>query len=300
MRIGFGTDFDDRIGALMSARAGGISQAPYEHCNLGDHVRDDPGAVERNRAAFAQALQAVPMWLTQVHGRRIVRLSRDHGHVQRSPLGETPSLVDTLSSFNPETDAEQARADGALTTERGLACTVMVADCLPVLLAAPEGKGVAALHAGWRGLAGAGDMNGQGIVHAGVLALCEATGVDPSDLRGWLGPCIGPKRFEVGSDVLTGFGVDPANAKGHPRFRPHRHFMGDGTESRLDADRMCHPALPGKWLADLAGLARDTLASVGVHRVDGGHWCTVSDASRFFSFRRDGVTGRQAAAIFIR
>lgn len=250
------------ICALMSGRQHGVSLPPYGQCNLGDHVHDDPQAVMHNRAIFAAHMGARPIWLTQVHGNRMLRLSHD-----ALPEGR------------------QAMADGAWTTEPGLACTVMVADCLPVLLAAPQGRGVAALHAGWRGLAGAGDMQGQGIVHTGVKALCDATGADPADLRAWLGPCIGPTQFEVGADVLIGFGVDPAGTQAHPRFRS-KVWQAGGKSA--------------KWLADLPGLARDTLNALGVRSITGGDWCTASDPSRFFSYRRDGVTGRQAAGICLR
>lgn len=263
-----------RVGALMSARAGGVSVGPYAQCNLGDHVQDDAQAVAHNRRLFAQALQAQPVWMTQVHGNRVIRLTRDADYL------------------GPQGQLTQPEADGALTTEPGLACTVMVADCLPVLLAAPEGRGVAALHAGWRGLAGAGHMQGQGIVHVGIRALCEAASCEPAELQAWLGPCIGSAHFEVGPDVLAGFGVDPSAAQAHPRFTP-----------RVAVDATACPDASGqtrKWLADLPGLARDTLNSLGVTQVSGGDWCTVSDASRYFSFRRDRVTGRQAASIWLR
>lgn len=256
----------ERVGALMSARAGGVSHPPYDACNLGDHVGDDLAAVADNRARFAAILQADPVWLTQVHGNRVVRLSR-------TPDASDPARV----CWTP--GAPQPRADGAFTTERGLACTVMVADCLPILLAAPDGRGVAALHAGWRGLAGAGDMAGQGIVHTGVRALCEATGCAPGELQAWLGPCIGPSQFEVGADVLRGFGRDPEATWAQECFVPRS---------------------PGKWLADLPGLAREILSAQGVTLIQGGGDCTVSDASRFFSFRRDAITGRQAASICLR
>ncbi len=257
------------VHALMSARAGGISQAPWDSCNLGDHVQDDAGAVRHNRAVFAQHLGAQPVWLQQVHGDRVLRLGADSLREATAPM-----------------------ADGALTTEPGIACVVMVADCLPILLAAPEGRGVAALHAGWRGLAGAGQgmVAGRGIVHSGVTALCEAASCDPADLSVWLGPCIGPSHFEVGADVLMGFGVDPADAAGagaYPRFAPRIAASTSGEGH-------------GKWLADLPGLARDALSALGVRHVTGGDACTVSDAARFFSYRRDGRTGRQAAGICLR
>ncbi|WP_052162753.1 peptidoglycan editing factor PgeF [Aquabacterium sp. NJ1] len=272
--IDLGKALHGRVGALMSARAGGVSVGPYAQCNLGDHVQDDPQAVLHNRSLFAQALQAQPVWMTQVHGNRVIWLTRD------------------ADFLGPSGQLAQPEADGALTTEPGLACTVMVADCLPVLLAAPEGRGVAALHAGWRGLAGAGDMQGQGIVHTGVRALCEAASCEPSDLQAWLGPCIGPAHFEVGADVLAGFGLDPLAAQAHRRFTPRITVDAVGVHEA--------PFQARKWLADLPGLARDTLNHLGVSQVGGGTWCTVSEASRFFSFRRDRVTGRQAASIWLR
>lgn len=259
------------VGAIMSARHGGISEGAYAQCNLGDHVGDQPHAVDRNRQVFGSAIKAEPVWLTQVHGHRVVRLSR-----RAAPA----SAVDWIDVSQANV---QPQADGALTTEPGIACTVMVADCLPILLAAPGKKGVAALHAGWRGLAGAGAMGGVGIVHNGVRALCEATGCDPAALRAWLGPCIGPRQFEVGADVLAGFGADPASPKAHRRFL-QAPDAADGP----------------RWMADLPGLAQDVLHQVGVLDIGGGRWCTASDASRFFSFRRDRVTGRQAASICLR
>ena len=277
--IDFGEALHGHVGALMSARAGGVSVGPYAQCNLGDHVQDDAQAVAHNRRLFAQALQAQPVWMTQVHGNRVIRLTRD------------------ADFLGPSGQLAQPEADGALTTEPGLACTVMVADCLPVLLAAPEGRGVAALHAGWRGLAGAGGMQGRGILHTGVQALCEAASCDPPDLRAWLGPCIGPAHFEVGADVLVGFGLDPQVAQGHPRFRPH--VVARPVLHQVSDSPALESASP-KWLADLPGLARDTLRSLAVTQVSGGTWCTVSDASRYFSFRRERVTGRQAASIWLR
>ena len=135
-----------------------------------------------------------------------------------------------------------------------------------MLLAAVDGSAVGAVHAGWRGLAG-------GVLEVAVAELCSIAECAPDRIVAWLGACIGPKTFEVGADVLAAFGTSAP-----PRFVPHRQ---------------------GKWLADLAGLARDRLATLGVGRIDGGDWCTVSEPSRFFSFRRDGVTGRMAAAVWI-
>ena len=247
---------------------------PFDDVNLGDHVGDDPATVASHRHALGQAMRAEPFWLRQVHGHRVVRLGRS------SAAGW---LVDG-QDWDPALPVD---ADGSWTTEAGVACTVMVADCLAVLLAAPQGRGVAALHAGWRGLAGAGIMAGQGVLESGVAALCEGAACEPAELQAWLGPCIGPGAFEVGEEVLRGFGADPEHGVVPAHFRPLP--LPDG----VSGDH------PRKWLADLPGLARERLASLGISLVAGGRWCTVSDASRFFSFRRDGVTGRQAACIWL-
>ncbi|MCP5285628.1 MAG: peptidoglycan editing factor PgeF [Burkholderiaceae bacterium] len=238
-------DWPAPVGALCSTRAGGVSGGPYAALNLGVAVGDKPAAVAANRERFAGALNgAQPLWLRQVHGAKVVKAD-----------------AAALAAAAPE-------ADAAWTDEPGVACVVQVADCLPVLLAHPQGRGVAAAHAGWRGLAG-------GVIDAAVVALCEGTGADPGDLLAWLGPCIGLAAFEVGADVLDAFADDAAFFVHTPRAN------GDA-----------------RWHADLAGLARRRLFRLGPRRVHGGGWCTVNDPSRFFSYRRDGVTGRLAAAIW--
>lgn len=234
------------VGALMSTREGGVSAPPWDTLNLGRSVGDDAAAVRENRERFAQALDAVPVYLRQVHGARVVRIDREMA------------------------DAEPVEADAAFTTEPGVACTVQVADCMPVLLAAPNGRAVAAAHAGWRGLAG-------GVVEAALAALCDAAACAPADVHAWLGPCIGPSAFEVGADVVHAFGGDP------------RCFV-----PRARADGAM------RWLANLPQLGRDRLGAQGVRNISGGAWCTVTERSRFFSFRRDGVTGRMVAAVWLR
>ena len=232
------------VGALMTTRAGGGSEAPFDRMNLRLEVGDDPIAVAANRDILATACGAQPVWLDQVHGARVVRLRDTH----------SPS----------------APADASITTEPGIACAVQVADCLPVLFAADAGRAVGAAHAGWRGLAG-------GVLEATLAALCEAAGCAPVQVQAWLGAAIAPAHFEVGADVLAAFDVaaDAVSA---------RHFT---------------PTVPGKWRADLPGLARDRLRAAGVERIGGGSWCTYADASRFFSYRRDRITGRMAAAVWI-
>ena len=233
------------VGALMTTRAGGISLAPFDSLNLREAVGDDPLAVAHNQRVVEEAIGATPVYLNQVHGCGVVRL--------------------TVADLRAEAAVHDA--DGSITTERGIACAIQVADCLPMLFAAPGARAVGAAHAGWRGLAA-------GVVEATLHAVCEAASCAPSEVRTWLGPCIGPTQFEVGPDVLEAFTVTPDS----PHFRP------------------CGP---GKWLADLPNLARDHLLAAGVTHISSGRWCTVSEPSRFFSFRRDRITGRMAAFIWI-
>ena len=165
----------------------------------------------------------------------------------------------------------------------------MVADCLPVLLCSRDGTWVAAAHAGWRGLAGRPENGGKGILEHVLESFGAVAQVEPAraatDLIAWLGPCIGPQAFEVGDEVRAAFLAVP----------------------RSDADRQAiqacfSPQGGGKWLADLAGLARLRLAALGVSAIYGNDgslpWCTFSNPLRFFSHRRDGISGRMAACIW--
>ena len=243
------------VHAVFTTRAGGHSVAPYDAMNLGDHVGDALDHVQRNRQVLAQALAAQPVFLQQVHGRVVARL-------------QAPS-------------AETIVADASISTQPGLACTAMVADCLPVLFTDRRGSVVAASHAGWRGLLGA---DGQGVLettYKEIVALAQAgSALVATEIIAWLGPCIGPQQFEVGPEVPAAF------LSQHPQaadlFVPHG---------------------PGKWLADLPGLARLRLQALGVSGIYGNDgspdWCTVSNPSRFFSYRRDGVCGRMAACIWL-
>jgi YfiH family protein len=248
-------DWSAPVGALCSTRAGGVSTAPWAGLNLGDAVGDDPAAVAENRRRFASWLEgARPVWMRQVHGTRVLHLTPSEPH---------------------DLDAEPPEADAAWTDARGLACVVQVADCMPVLLAAADGRAVAAAHAGWRGLAA-------GVLESTLAALREGAGVPPSQVDAWIGPCIGPRRFEVGPDVLAALGEHaPSGTRSAFLSRPRP----DGSP---------------RWLADLPALARARLQAAGARSIAGGAWCTADDGSRFFSYRRDGVTGRMAACVWRR
>jgi YfiH family protein len=233
-----------------------VSPAPFDSMNLRHGLGDEPDAVSINLQRLGDVLSdAEPVWLNQVHGHRVVQLQ---------PADAYPG-------------APAHAADASISSSPGLACAVQVADCLPVLFSA-RGRAVAAAHAGWRGLAA-------GVLENTVSALCAAADCKADEVEAWLGPCIGPRQFEVGADVLMAFGVDPS-AEASQR----------GPIARFKLRGAAHP---GKWLADLSGLAQDRLNALGVVRQQVSGLCTVEQGSDFFSFRRDGRTGRMAAVIWI-
>ena len=158
-------------------------------------------------------------------------------------------------------------ADGSVTTRTKIPCAVLVADCLPVLFCADDGSCVGAAHAGWRGLH-------RGVLEKTVVAMV----ISPARILAWLGPAIGPSAFEVGTDVQQAF--TSANQQDASAFRPI-------------AGR------PEKYLTDIYALARRQLQQLGVSKIFGGNFCTVGEPARFFSYRRDGKTGRMAAVIWI-
>jgi polyphenol oxidase len=227
-----------RVQAFITTRAGGVSRGNYASLNLGTRVDDDPAAVAENRRRVCLHLPSEPRWLTQVHGCRAV---------------------------SAETVDDPVESDAAFTRSRDVVCTVLVADCLPVLICDRAGEAVAAVHAGWRGLASA-------VIESAI----DALGLPPARLMAYLGPAIGPAAFEVGAEVREAF--LSADAEASAAFQRHG---------------------PDKWLADLFLLARRRLAHAGVSEVHGGGLCTFTQAQRFFSHRRDKVSGRMAAFIWL-
>jgi len=239
----------DHIGGFPAGVHAALSQRGHGPMglNLGSHVGDDPEAVRRNRAAFASAIGARPVWLCQVHGRRVVAL-----------FGDEPN--------------DQLECDAVWTQQPGLACTIMTADCIPVLVSHASLGMVGAAHAGWRGLA-AGVI--ENLLEAMWRAAVEQSS-GPHGFRVWLGPAIGPTAFEVGPDVLAAFPEDAG------------HFVA---------------GRPGHFFANLHGLARDRLArwegATGVSlSVFADGRCTALNPERFFSFRQQPKCGRFAAAIW--
>ena len=178
-----------RVRSAFTLRGGGVSAAPYDSLNLGVHVGDLPAAVTENRRRVRERLRlpAEPVWLTQVHGTRVVEVDASGAGVA---LGGVPAG-----------DTSLLEADAAVTRTEGRVCVIQVADCMPVLFAARDGSVVGAAHAGWRGLAG-------GVLEQTIAKL----GAPPAQLLAWLGPTISQRNFEVGDEVRAAFMKDDAGA----------------------------------------------------------------------------------------
>ena len=239
-------DLPSNVHVLSTLRGGGVSTAPYDDghggggLNLGEHVGDQAASVAQNRARLRTVLPTDPAWITQVHGTLVVDAAR---------VVAAPS------------------ADASFTTQAGIVCAVMTADCLPVLFCDKAGQVVAAAHAGWRGLASGVLQN--------TLGAMRAAGAGP--ISAWLGPAIGPQQFEVGDDERAAFiTVDPAAALGFVHISNR----------------------PGKYFANIYLLARQILERENVLQISGGTACTMSEPDRYFSFRRDQHTGRMATMIW--
>ena len=227
------------ISTFRGGGGAGVSTAPYESLNLGDHVGDEHAAVAENRRRLraAAGLPSEPAWLRQVHGANVADLDAS------DPLGG---------------------ADAAIARRSGAVCAILTADCLPIAFSSESGDRIAAAHGGWRGLA------------AGVIpSTVRSMRVAPEHLLVWLGPAISSKHFEVGAEVREAF------LKRQP-------FAGEAFE----------PNARGRFMADLTMLARLELKALGIERIYGGGECTYARADRYFSYRRDGVTGRQATLIW--
>ena len=226
------------VRASQTTRIGGVSSAPYDSLNLGDHVGDDPIAVARNRMLLNTLLPSEPVWLEQVHG---------------------------IVVANADTASCLPQADACIARHRGSVCVVMTADCLPILLCDTQGSVVGAAHGGWKGLAA-------GVIEVTIKAMDAA----PKDLMAWFGPAISQQHFEVGEEVRTTF---------------------------LDADPKAATAFllgkDGKWFADIYALARLRLNALGITQIYGGDFCTYRERDKFFSYRRDGSTGRMGSFIWL-
>jgi len=253
-----------RVKALATTRNGGVSAAPYGGANVRGGLN-----LGLHTGDVSDAVMENRRRVVELAGAPVAWLEQVHG-VQIEDAG---AVIDRCAG----SPSSAVKADAAVTDRAGVVCVVMIADCLPVLFCDAAGRAVGAAHAGWRGLAA-------GIVEKTAERVAHLAGAQPGTLHAWLGPAIGPVAFEVGEDVLDAFiaAADPA--------------CRDATFAAFARREEKH-----KYLANLHALARLRLERAGVppENVHGGTFCTMTDADRFYSYRRDRTTGRMAAMIWL-
>ncbi|GHB61982.1 laccase domain protein [Psychrosphaera saromensis] len=274
----------EKFGAITTTRKEGVSLAPFGSFNLATHVGDKLTHVRANRAILRDALsndqskeldkglhkescsnnqehsntysQPEPYWLEQTHSVKVLELPQQY-------------FYECATNKAPE-------ADASFTSKTQTTCVVMTADCLPLLIVNNDATEVAAIHAGWKGLA-------NGIIEQTMNAMSSSN----ETLHVWLGPAIGPNAFEVGEDVRQEFMLQ--SNRYSTCFSPKQ---GQLTETK--------PAEGRKYLADIYSLAKVQLNALGVRYISGGEYCTYSQSDLFFSYRKEGQTGRMASLIWIK
>ena len=249
------------IHAGTTTRLNGASRRPFDSFNLAAHVGDRPDAVAGNRRQLRDRLDlpAEPAWLQQQHGNRVIRVKQGRG----------------------------ADADGAYTDTAGEVCAVLTADCVPLLLCNRNGAGIAALHIGWRGLCSR-------VIRSGLSMLDAA----PRDLLAWIGPHLRQKNYEVGADVVSACLKKGLLSGDGDRFETCSHadpqeytpvpYSQAVSESRTD-----------HWFLNLGALVKNELQQLGVADVYDSNQCTYANKDLFYSWRRDGMTGRMASLIWM-
>jgi YfiH family protein len=266
-----------RVRAIVTTRNGGVSVGPFGRwqadglaegqgegvelpggMNLGRSSGDDLEHVDANRARLLAYAGVPAAWLKQIHG---------------------PVVVDAVQALEAARTGTPLEADASVTDQPGIACTVMVADCMPVLICDGAGRAVGAAHAGWRGLAA-------GVIEKTAQRVAALAGCATSELHAYLGPAIGPTAFEVGTDVRDA-------------FMTHAQAVGAAQREATAAAFVPRPEAAGKYFADLGALARLRLGELGITSISGGGMCTYTDRERFYSYRREPVTGRMAALIWL-
>jgi polyphenol oxidase len=257
------------VRALQTTRLGGTSLAAYQSFNLGNHVNDNPLHVMQNRQALSHFLPNEPVWLNQVHGIHVV------------DAAEVVGLMD---------------ADASFTSRKNVVCVTMTADCLPILICDKSGTQVASIHAGWRSLC-------DGVIEATIAAMCSKVGTDASQLMAWFGPAIGPSAFEVGAEVRAQFIAKDGQAQA--AFMPY--IDHENAKHSTTNQAQLKQAQAEKWLGNIYRIATQRLNNLNVTAIYGGGIdqtqvdcrCTFTDQDQFFSYRRDGATGRMATLIWL-
>jgi YfiH family protein len=256
----------EKFGAVTTTRKEGVSLAPFCSFNLATHVGDKLTHVRANRAILRDELLhhnqqlREPYWLEQTHSVKVLELPQQY-------------FYECATDKVPE-------ADASFTRKPQTTCVVMTADCLPLLIVNSDATEVAAIHAGWKGLA-------NGIIEQTINAMNSSN----ETLHVWLGPAIGPNTFEVGADVRQEF-VQQSNTYS-PCFSPKQNQSSEAEFSEIK------PTEEKKYLADIYALAKVQLNALGVRYISGGEYCTYSQTDLFFSYRKEGQTGRMASLIWI-
>lgn len=244
------------VRAYVTTRVNGFSHASFSSFNLAAHVGDDEMAVLKNRRKLRDdlSLPNEPCWLNQQHTTNVIEVT-------------SPEIINNFAT----------PADAAFTCMPNHICVALTADCLPLLLCDKRGTLVAAIHAGWRGLA-------DGIVETTLREIAAKTGVSAGELLIWLGPAIGVHAFAVGEEVFCAFTES-----------------GDKMCDKMSVATFVRVAVD-KWLANIYALAKIRLMRCGVlpENIFGGDFCTFHNSELFFSYRRDGgITGRMASLIWL-
>ncbi len=244
----------EHIKAFTTTRQGGMSHAPYQSYNLAEHVADNYQNVKKNRQQLRRFLPNDPVWLNQIHSHNIVE-------ARESMQGSD--------------------ADGSYSLSKNQVCVVMTADCLPVLLTNKTGTIIAAVHAGWRGLA-------DGIIEVAVKKIMIESNTMAKDIIAWLGPAIGSESFEIGEDVRECFLTPEFDAQAIN----HCFVTCTNKEHEHQNDTI-------KYLANMKALAKIRLSALGIHAIYTDDNCSYKNEQLFYSYRRDGQTGRMATVIWM-
>ncbi len=238
-----------QVKTCITTRQGGVSLAPWASLNLATHVGDKQKHVLQNRKLLTQRLPQDPVWLNQQHS----------------------NIITPISLHSSSQPAKSPIADASFTQDEQTVCAVLTADCLPILICSEDGKIVAAIHAGWKGLA-------NGIIESSIQQLILSSRLKAQQFLVWLGPAISQPAFEVGAEVREEF------IRKQPLLE--KAFIASSHGNN-------------KYLADLYHIAKILLMQLNIFNIYGGNFCTYNDKNRFFSYRRNGVTGRIASMIWI-
>lgn len=249
------------VKSLTTLRKGGVSQGLYAGLNLGIFSGDDLNHVKMNRQLLKETakLPNEPCWLKQVHGTHAINIDEINVNVNVNVN------VNDINNNEFDSSNNSTEADASYSFKPNQVCVVTTADCLPVLVCDKTGTKVAAIHAGWRGLA-------NGVIEATIEKLKDT----PENLLVWLGPAIGKDCFEVGADVKEAFN-QPGDADA---------FYRDSKTKE-------------KWKLDIYQAAKQRLNNIGINQIWGGNFCTYTEQDRFFSYRRSKQSGRMATIIWL-